>query len=196
MNLMKFSRSVEVMLALTIAAQVGVFGGWGARVGFQSAFAADEVKPDVEASLVYVKSDRATIRESASLNSKNIVQVTRGTPLQLVTPFKSKDRFVQVREPGGKTGWLSTLFVSREKVVMAADLAQLKAEDPSDMKRLRARTRPKAATMGVRGLRSSYRAADAGDRSPADYRSLEKLDRYEPTDASLQQFKRKAAAAQ
>ncbi len=163
-----------------------------AFISIASVFSAEK-----ETSLLYVKASGATLRDRPVLVGPG-VQVKAGEAVEnLGYCDGEKKRFYKVKLAGEvaekepalakkdskepKEGCISALFVSHDPIVSSDEVAQL-GKSPEDIKSARARFRKGAATMGVRGLRSGVRSSDVGNRVPADYKSLERVERYQTAD--------------
>ena len=141
----------------------------------------------------YVKNEQLALRASPDLAGKETATLKQGTALSEVG---KKGLWVEVQSAEGKRGWtLSTMLSSSPVLVGGSDSNSENSE--SAVKQARSRPRFRAATMGVRGLRSSSTtsASQRGGLTESDEKlenarkDLEKMEGTQPSAEEVQKVR-------
>lgn len=130
------------------------------------------------AETLYVHSQKIALKAEPNSNSADVETVVRGDEL---TQIEIKGIWLRVQK-GEKTGWVSKLFVNKNKPIGAANLA---TEIPaSEAKTSRRRESSYSVSASSRGLMPVERSRLGREEYRSDMRALENIEKsvYLPAD--------------
>jgi len=135
----------------------------------------------------YVKPPELWLRDTPSIGGRQVKMVRQGGSL---TGQQKNGLWVQVKTSDGVLGWALSTLLSKSPVLSSSSGSDADKKSESDVKKARSRPRIQAATMGVRGLRSSDQLARFEERdSTADknaQKDLVKMESTQPTSERIQ----------
>jgi hypothetical protein len=138
---------------------------------------------------VFVQTIKTPLRAEPKMESAEVKSLQRGDELAVV---KVQGMWLQVQFKG-TTGWISKIFTSTHKPVGQAALMKDVKEDLSKTSRRRSSSYDVSAS--TRGLTGNSRAREGKDMYKADYDSLEKKEKSQPSEKQLNEFEKEGEGA-
>lgn len=136
----------------------------------------------------YVQSLKVSLKAEPSMTATETATLQRGDE---VTVLETQGAWLKVQK-GPATGWVSKLFVNKNKPVGAAALAQ---EAPtSEAKTSRRRESSYSVSASTRGLLPIERSRSGREAYRSDNEALDAVDHVAPTPNEVQQFIKKGEA--
>jgi len=144
------------------------------------------VSNGVAAETMYVQAQKAGVLAEAKSGAVVVTELARGASVSVL----EKSGLWYKVQVENKQGFISRLFLSPNKPVGAAELA--KANEVSLEKANRRRSSSFAATASTRGLQADERVRQGREMYQADFRALQKVEKYEIPADRLQLFRKQA----
>jgi hypothetical protein len=131
---------------------------------------------------LFVQSQKTALLSEAKMGSPEVGPVVRGDELVVV---ETSGNWYQVKK-GTVTGWISKLFVSKNKPVGAATLAQ--EVTASEAKSSRRRESAYSVSASTRGLMPMQRSRSDRQSFQADHEALEWIQNRKVSDEEIADF--------
>ena len=132
----------------------------------------------VSAELLYVQSEKAKLLTEPSFKGQPVLEVLRGTELQLLT---KNNAWMQVSS-GSTTGWISSMLVADKPPI--AKITHIGSDDSAVTGEVRVRASAVATAGATRGLT----AEEADENLNSDYNELQKMEELEISPEEVDEF--------
>lgn len=132
----------------------------------------------------YVHAANAQLKAEPKMDGAQVASLKRGDTLQVVS---NQGVWYEV-EVNGKKGWISKLFIGKNKPVGQAELAN-DAGDMSVAKSNRRRSSSYSVSAATRGLTAGARLRENREQYRADEQALQKMENQKIDKKEVQKFK-------